>query len=163
VCLISLLNVKFLLFASLVSSSSEGTLCHSSYRVLASSAPSVSSSAFSLLELQPHSGRKRQLRLHCHVQLGCTILGEKLEMLGVSSSLAAAWKSKTAKEEDALRQALSWTPQRSLPLCLHAHELRLKHPSLNSGSVLCVRAPLPQPFEQLCWHLFGWTMQNAAL
>jgi 23S rRNA-/tRNA-specific pseudouridylate synthase len=148
----------------LLSASESGGLNHTSYRVLASTSPS-SSAVCSLVELQPHTGRKRQLRLHCHAQLGCTIVGEQLRMLGVSERAAASSAHRRASQDDAIRQQLGWnissassggTP-RALPLCLHAHELLLRHPSLHDGSLLHVQAPLPPPFAKLCRTLFGWS------
>lgn len=144
----------------MVSASESGSLCHSSYRVLAST---PSTSPFSLLELLPHTGRKRQLRLHCHTQLGCTIVGEQLHMLGVTSAggsgaSATAAEARRQQRDGEVRRALGWgaSTQRDLPLCLHAHQLLLHHPALHDGQLLHVQAPLPPSFAQLCRTLFDW-------
>lgn len=151
----------FLCF-SMVSASESGSLCHSSYRVLAST-PANATVPFSLLELLPHTGRKRQLRLHCHTQLGCTIVGEQLHMLGVANATGSGASGTSAEarrqhRDGEVRRALGWnaSTQRDLPLCLHAHQLLLRHPDLHDGQLLHVQAPLPVPFAQLCRTLFGW-------
>jgi len=147
---------------AMLSPAENGSLCHSSYRVLASSRQGQLSCT--LLELQPHTGRKRQLREHCHMQLGCTIVGEQLRMLGVSERAAASSAHRRAEQDASIRSLLGWSADstRPLPLCLHAHEILLRHPLLHGGEMLHVRAPLPAPFAKLCRTLFDWPPRGAA-
>lgn len=147
----------------IVSPSPTGDIAHSSYRLLASNPPNTSY-RFSLLELIPHTGRKRQLRLHCHWQLHCMIVGEQLDQIGGIAVINPSIQEQQV--ENRLRAALGWsnsstaTSVRPLPLCLHAHELVLRHPKLHGGSLLQVQAPLPTLFATLARNLFGWAQPH---
>ncbi|MBW7981399.1 tRNA pseudouridine(65) synthase TruC [Enterobacillus tribolii] len=91
------------------------------------------SSRFSLVELQPETGRKHQLRRHLahlrHPILGDTKHGDLRQNRGVAEHFACAG------------------------LMLHASELRLTHPV--SGEPLCLRAGLDARWQHLMTQ-FGW-------
>lgn len=154
---------------------------HSSYRVLAtcslppeatggsghrspaSSSSLPSSCTFSLLELLPHTGRKRQLRAHCHFDLGCSMVGERLVALGLEHAASQAAQRRLQEREQALARHVGWTTTAApLPLMLHAHQLCLQHPELRQCCLLRVSAPPSAAFATVAQRLFGWTPRPAA-
>ncbi|NXA69671.1 RUSD4 synthase, partial [Mohoua ochrocephala] len=89
----------------------------------------ASASACSLLELQPITGVKHQIRVHLAYGLGCPILGD--HKYSHWSKLAP----QKLPELTLRRLKLEQSKARHLPLHLHAHRLRL---------------PLSQPLDFVC-------------
>lgn len=89
----------------------------------------ASASACSLLELQPITGVKHQIRVHLAYGLGCPILGD--HKYSHWSKLAP----QKLPELTLRRLKLEQSKARHLPLHLHAHRLRL---------------PLGQPLDFVC-------------
>ena len=83
----------------------------------------------SLLALQPITGRKHQLRLHCSSILKCSIIGDsKYARVGAVSK-----------------------PIQSSHMMLHARALRFRHPFTHE--MISVNAPVPIEFTQLAQRL----------
>ena len=91
----------------------------------------ASDGRLSLVAVRIGTGRTHQIRVHCQ-HLGCPILGDPLYG-------DATWNRKEARRA-------------ARPL-LHAHELRLEHPT--SAEPLVVRAPPPDDLAALGAALAG--------
>jgi 23S rRNA-/tRNA-specific pseudouridylate synthase len=102
-----------------------------------------------LLKLQPHTGRKRQLRKHCHFDLGCTMVGEKLHQIDEAIKKGSEKQSELEEKSRKLRQRMATSVEMNggTPLFLHASSVTLCHPLLHSGKPLTVRAPQPKIFQ----------------
>ncbi|XP_047438840.1 mitochondrial RNA pseudouridine synthase rpusd4 [Mugil cephalus] len=103
------------------------------YRVL------DSSSGCSLVELQPVTGVKHQMRVHMAYALGCPILGD--HKYSHWSKLAPQKLPERVLGKLGLEQSKS----RHLPLHLHARQLILQGTSQDDVNVTC---PLPKYFTQ---------------
>lgn len=91
------------------------------------------SARYSLVELQPFTGRRHQLRRHC-AHLRHPIIGDV--------------NHGDNKHNRAMREQLG------VPgLLLHSHELQLPHPL--TGELLCLRAPVPERWLPLLARC-GW-------
>ena len=91
----------------------------------------------SWLELEPYTGRTHQLRVHC-LQMGCPIIGDPKYF------------------DDDVNWDFPGGIQKKLHL--HAHSLKIPHPS---GGLINVTAPMPQHMVQ-SWNLLGLDEASAA-
>lgn len=115
---------------------------------------------YTILELQPYTGRTHQLRVHC-AALGFPILGDatygwhgeaapRARLQGVPSTNL---KELDDDSYDNLQESweAAWPPNVA-PLCLHAMELQLAHPhpreDIPSGQPVDVHCRVEAPFEQ---------------
>ncbi|XP_037534787.1 mitochondrial RNA pseudouridine synthase rpusd4 [Nematolebias whitei] len=98
-----------------------------------------SSSGCSLIELQPYTGVKHQLRVHMAFALACPILGD--HKYSHWSKLAPQKLPKQVLKKLGLEQSKS----RHIPLHLHERQLTLPRPDQENIVVSC---PLPKYFMQ---------------
>lgn len=108
------------------------------YRVL------DSSSGCSLVELQPFTGVKHQMRVHMAFALACPILGD--HKYSHWSKLAP----QILPERVLGKLGLEQSKIRHLPLHLHARQLTVQRASQDDINVVC---PLPKFFRQTLNHL----------
>ncbi|XP_054853845.1 pseudouridylate synthase RPUSD4, mitochondrial [Eublepharis macularius] len=111
------------------------------YRVLSSS------SSCSLLELQPVTGVKHQLRVHLAYGLGCPVLGD--HKYSHWSKLAPQKLPKVTLKRLGLEQVKA----RYLPLHLHARELTLPDGNGSEEKKIHLACKLPRFFFQSLRHL----------
>ncbi|XP_029948245.1 pseudouridylate synthase RPUSD4, mitochondrial isoform X2 [Salarias fasciatus] len=104
-----------------------------------------SSSGCSLVELQPFTGVKHQLRVHMALALGCPILGD--HKYSHWDKLAPQKLPKGVLGKLGLEQAKA----RHIPLHLHARQLSLPGGSQTDVDVSC---PLPKYFTQTLSRLY---------
>ena len=104
---------------------------------------------FSLLKLQPHTGRKRQLRKHCHFHLGCTMVGEKLHQ--IDDAIKKGSEKQRELDQMSVKLMKKIAAKKHMmcetPLFLHATSVMLCHPLLHSGKPLVVKAPRPKMLD----------------
>ena len=98
----------------------------SHYRIIEQAAQTLS-----WLEMEPHTGRTHQLRVHA-VQIGCPIIGDPKYFEADTN-----WDFPGGMQNR---------------LHLHARRLRIPHPS---GGMIDVTAPLP-PHMRQSWNLLGF-------
>ncbi|XP_069840888.1 pseudouridylate synthase RPUSD4, mitochondrial isoform X2 [Dendropsophus ebraccatus] len=96
------------------------------------------SSGASLLELQPLTGVKHQLRTHLALALNCPVLGDhKYSHWG---------RLAPQKLPPALLRALALTAPQTRSLLLHLHAAQITLPSCHGGDPILLRCPPPKHF-----------------
>lgn len=103
------------------------------FKVIASAADSVA-----LVALQPETGRKHQIRVHCASGIECPILGDDKYGQKDNDKYVAAM--------DFLKSQLTGNPE-AIKLHLHSRQITFPHP-LHADKTITVKAPLPEHFEK---------------
>lgn len=103
--------------------------------------------SYSLLELQLHTGRTHQIRVHC-AYLGHPIVCDSLYGMKNSSLFLSSFKKKfnMGKYQEEESPLLS-------RLALHAHQLRFED---SSGQMILMAAPLPKDMRATYQQLDKW-------
>eukprot|EP00039_Didymoeca_costata_P022371 m.346611 g.346611 ORF g.346611 m.346611 type:complete len:216 (-) comp29619_c0_seq1:47-694(-) len=109
------------------------------FRVISSNSPQIS-----LIELQPVTGFKHQLRVHC-AALECPIMGDELYGRHAGNNGISRWA------KDTLHPWLDLS--RRVPFLLHAYEVMIPGFGPTPGDDLVIRAPVPPIFKHVCKRL----------
>lgn len=102
---------------------------------------------FSLLEVQPVTGRTHQIRAHLRA-IGCPLVVDSIYSNTSSIDLSKIKSGYTQKDP------FSPNPPLIQRITLHAHQLEFKHPF--TGKEVHIEAPLPKDFMALLKALRKW-------